>query len=154
MYAVIMLRGTINLRPEIKDTLNMLRLNRVNHCVFLDENPNNKGMIQKVKDYVAWGNVSKESLALILKTRGELIGGTPLTEKYVKENTSYSSIKSLAKALYDREASLRDVLPMLTPVFRLHPPRGGHRGIKKSFQQGGALGFYGENINDLLKQMR
>ncbi len=154
MYAVIMLRGSVNLRPDIKDTLNMLRLNRVNHCVFLDENPNNEGMIQKVKDYVAWGTISKESLALILRTRGELIDGTPLTDKYVKENTSYSSIKSLAKALYDREVSLRGVLPMLTPVFRLHPPRRGHRGIKKSFQQGGALGFYGENINNLLKQMR
>ncbi len=153
MYAVIMLRGSVNVRPEIKDTLNMLRLNRVNHCVFLDENPNNEGMIRKVKDYVAWGNVSKDSLALILRTRGELIGGVPLTDEYVKENTEHRSIKSLAKALCEREASLKDV-PMLTPVFRLHPPRGGHKGIKKTFQQGGALGFYGENINQLLKQMR
>ena len=153
MYAVIMLRGSVNVRPEIKDTLNMLRLNRVNHCVFLDENPNNEGMIQKVKDYVAWGNVNKESLEMILRMRGELIGGASLTDKYVKENTNYGSIKSLAKALFRGETSLKDV-PMITPVFRLHPPRKGHKGIKKTFQQGGALGFYGEDINYLLKQMR
>ena len=153
MYAVIMLRGSVNVRPEIKDTLNMLRLNRVNHCVFLDENPNNEGMIRKVKDYVAWGNINKESLEMILRMRSELIGGASLTDKYVKENTNYSSIKSLAKALFGGETSFKDV-PMITPVFRLHPPRKGHKGIKKTFQQGGALGFYGENINHLLKQMR
>ena len=153
MFAVIMLRGSVNIRPEIKDTLNMLRLNRVNHCVFLDENPNNEGMIRKVKDYVAWGKVNKESLEMILRMRGELIGGASLTDKYVKENTNYSSIKSLAKALFGGETSLKDV-PMITPVFRLHPPRKGHKGVKKTFQQGGALGFYGEDINYLLKQMR
>lgn len=153
MYAVIRLRGSVNLRPDIKGTLKVLRLHKVNHCILLDENPNNEGMIRKVKDYVAWGNISEDSLALILRTRGELIGGAPLTDEYVKENTKYSSIESLAKALCERKASLKDV-PRLTPVFRLHPPRGGHKGIKKTFQQGGALGFYGEDINILLKQMR
>ncbi|MDY6932317.1 MAG: uL30 family ribosomal protein, partial [Halobacteriota archaeon] len=33
MYAVVRLRGNVNVRPEIKDTLKMLRLNRINHCV-------------------------------------------------------------------------------------------------------------------------
>ncbi len=153
MYAVIMLRGGVNIRSDIRDTLNMLHLNRVNHCVFLDENAHNEGMIRKVKDYVAWGNVNKESLEMILWTRGKLIGGASITDKYVKENTNYSSIKRLAKAIYEREASFQD-FPILKPVFRLHPPRGGHKGIKKTFQQGGALGFYGDDINDLLKKMR
>ena len=153
MYAVIMLRGSVNIKPDIKNTLNMLRLNRVNHCVFLDENPHNEGMIRKVKDYVAWGTVNKESLEMILRTRGEIIGGDSLTDKYVKENTNYSTIKRFAKAIWEGEASLKD-FPIITPVFRLHPPRGGHKGIKKTFQQGGALGFYGEGINYLLKQMR
>ena len=153
MYAVIMLRGSVNIRPEIKDTLNMLRLNRVNHCVFLDENPHNEGMIRKVKDYVAWGNVNKESLEMILRMRGELIGGASLTDKYLKKNTNYGSIKSLAKSICEEKSSFKD-FPILTQVFRLHPPRGGHKGIKKTFQQGGALGFYGDDINYLLKQMR
>ncbi|NYT00885.1 MAG: 50S ribosomal protein L30 [Methanocellales archaeon] len=153
MYVVIMLRGSVNIRPEIKDTLNMLHLNRVNHCVFLDENPHNEGMILKVKDYVAWGNVNKESVEMILRTRGELIGGASLTDKYVKENTNYRSIKSLSKALFGGKMSIKDI-PMIKPVFRLHPPRKGHKGIKKTFQQGGALGFYGNDINYLLEQMR
>ncbi len=153
MYAVIRLRGSVNISQEVQDTLKMLRLNRVNHCAIVDETPNYKGMIQKVKDYVAWGNINADSLALILRERGELVGGAPLTDEYVKENTKYKSIEDFAKAVCEKKAALKDV-PRLTPVFRLHPPRKGHRGIKKTFQQGGALGFYGEEINALIKQMR
>lgn len=153
MYAVIRLRSGIHTRPEIKDTLKMIRLNRINHCVVLAETPHNKGMIQKVKDYVAWGIIDVDSLTLILQKRGELEGGAPLTDKCVKDVAKYKSITEFAKAVCDGDALLKDI-PKLTPVFRLHPPRKGHRGIKKTFQQGGALGFYGEKINTLIKQMR
>ncbi|UZE91831.1 MAG: 50S ribosomal protein L30 [Methanosarcinales archaeon] len=153
MYAIIRLRGRVKIKREVEDTLKMLRLNRVNHCAVVDETPNYKGMIQKVKDYVAWGNINADSLALILRNRGELEGGAPITDEYVKENTKCKSIEEFAKAVCEKKASLKD-MPRLTPVFRLHPPRKGHRGIKKTFQQGGALGSYGEEINTLIKQMR
>ena len=40
-------------------------------------------------------------------------------------------------------------------TFRLHPPRGGYerKGIKVPFTVGGALGYRGEKINDLIKRM-
>jgi len=40
-------------------------------------------------------------------------------------------------------------------VFRLHPPKGGfgRKGIKYPFSMGGALGYKGEKINDLIKKM-
>jgi large subunit ribosomal protein L30 len=37
---------------------------------------------------------------------------------------------------------------------RLHPPRKGYRTLKRTFQQGGALGYYGREINTLLYKMR
>ena len=153
MYTAIRIRSTVNTRPEIKDTLNMLRLNRNNHCVVLNENPHTKGMIQKVKDYVAWGNISQEALAQLLHNRGELEGGVKLSDEYLKEHSSYDSIDALAQAIYAGEVSMRDV-PGLKPLFRLHPPRKGHKGIKKTVPQGGELGFHGDGINDLLNKMR
>ena len=33
MYAVVQVRGVVNTNREIKDTLKMLRLHHVNHCV-------------------------------------------------------------------------------------------------------------------------
>jgi large subunit ribosomal protein L30 len=36
MYAVIRIRGSVNVRKDIDDTLRMLRLNRKMHCVVLN----------------------------------------------------------------------------------------------------------------------
>ena len=43
----------------------------------------------------------------------------------------------------------------MKPFFRLSPPRKGfgRKGIKKSFADGGALGYRGDKINDLVKRM-
>lgn len=153
MYAVVRLRSVVNTRPQIRDTLEMLRLNRNNHCVVLEENPNNKGMIQKVKDYVAWGIISPEILGQMMCNRGELVGGIQLTDDYVKEHTSFDDIKALAQAVCSGEVSLKDV-PQLKPLFRLHPPRKGHKGIKKTVPEGGTLGYHGDRINALLHKMR
>jgi large subunit ribosomal protein L30 len=153
MYAIIRLRGSVNTRPEIKDTLKMLRLNQINHCVVVPETPNYKGMIQKVKDYVAFGPISAETLALILENRGKVVGGDRLTDEYVSKNSSYKTIKEFAEAVASGNAALSD-LPALNPVFRMHPPRKGHAGLKRTFQQGGALGNYGEEISRLVEKMR
>jgi large subunit ribosomal protein L30 len=153
MYAVVRVRGPVNVRYTIEDTMEMLRLHKVNHCVFLPENPHFKGMVQKVKDYVAFGKVDAKTLAEILETRGRLEGNTRLTEAYVRENTNYDSIESLAAAVVEGKASLKDV-PKLKPVFRLHPPRKGHAGMKRTVQQGGVLGNHEEEINVLLHKMR
>ena len=48
---------------------------------------------------------------------------------------------------------MRDV-PGLKPLFRLHPPRKGYEGIKRSFKEGGALGYRAEKINALLRRMQ
>jgi len=153
MYAAIRIRGSVNTRSEIEDTLRMLRLNRVNHCVVVDENPHYKGMIQKVTSYIAWGEITSESLALILKNRGELTGRVKITDDYVAENTTYASIDELSEAVCSGRTILKNV-PKLRCVFRLHPPRKGHRGIKKTYTEGGALGYHGKEIVSLLKKMR
>ncbi len=153
MYAVVRVRGQVNVRYTIEDTMKMLRLHKVNHCVLVPENPHFKGMVQKVKDYVAYGKVDAKTLAEILENRGRLEGGSLLTEEYIRENTAYDSIQAFAEAVIEGKASLKDV-PKLKPVFRLHPPRKGHAGIKRTVQQGGVLGNHDEDINVLLHKMR
>ncbi|MDY6930319.1 MAG: 50S ribosomal protein L30 [Halobacteriota archaeon] len=153
MYAVVRLRGNVNVRPEIKDTLKMLRLNRINHCVLLQENPHYEGMIKKVKDYIAWGKIDLEALELLLKERGRLEGGDRLSDEYVKNNTDYDGIKALASALHTGDLQLKDI-PKFKPIFRLHPPRKGHKGTKKTFNEGGVIGCHFDEINKLLYKMR
>ncbi len=153
MYAAVRLRGGVKTRQDIRDTLSMLRLDRINHCVLIPETPNYQGMIRKAKDYIAWGTVNPETLAEMLKNRGKLEGRKALTEEYLKENTKFKSFEELAKAVCEGKASITEV-PKLKPVFRLHPARKGLRGTKRTFLEGGDLGNHGTEINSLLNKMR
>ena len=153
MYAVVQVRGVVKTNHEIKDTLKMLRLHHVNHCVLVPDTPAYLGMIRKVKDFVAYGEVDKDTLATLLRTRGRLTGDEKLTDEYVRAHTPYADIGEFAAALCNGETSFRDLVE-IKPVLRLHPPRKGYKTIKRTFQQGGALGYYGPQINDLLYKMR
>ena len=153
MYVIIRLKGGVNTRPEIKDTLRMLRLNQINHAVIVEDTPNYRGMIQIVKDYVAYGPIDAATLATLLEHRGRLVGGDRLTDEYVAKNSAFRTIGEFAEAVVAGKAKLSD-MPALNPVFRMHPPRKGHAGIKRTYQQGGALGNYGEDIAALVEKMR
>ncbi|NJE03613.1 50S ribosomal protein L30 [Thermococcus sp. MV11] len=150
--ALIRLRSGIRARGEVRDTLAMLRLHRINHLVLVDDTPSYRGMVQKVKDYITWGEIDKETLAKLIRKRGRLIGNKPVTDEYVKEKLGMT-IEEFAEKVVNGEMKLTD-LPNIKPVFRLHPPRGGLKGSKKrSFREGGALGYRGEKINELIERM-
>ena len=151
-HAIIRLRGQINVNPKIKDTLKYLRLNRVNHCVVLPDNETTKGMLQVAKDYVTWGPVSAETLTAAIQSRGRLVGDKPVTDAVVKAGTPYGSIAEFAQAIVAGKAQYKD-LPDVKPLLRLHPAKKGLEGIKRSYQAGGALGYRGEGINDLIGRM-
>jgi large subunit ribosomal protein L30 len=151
-YAVVKMRSIAKTKPDIRRTLELLNLDRTNHCVLIEDNVHYNGMLQKVKDYVAWGNIDGETLYVLLEKRGMLEGHKRLTSAYVKDRTAFDDIESLATAVVDGKATLRDV-PKLKLVLRLHPPRKGHKGIKKPFPEG-VLGFHGSDINKLLLTMR
>jgi large subunit ribosomal protein L30 len=151
-YAVVKMRSIAKTKPDVRRTLELLNLDKTNHCVLVEDNVHYNGMLQKVKDYVAWGNIDGETLGVLLEKRGMLEGHKRLTSAYVKDQTAFNDIESLAKAVVDGKATLRDV-PKLKPVLRLHPPRKGHKGIKKPFPEG-VIGFHGRDINELLLTMR
>ena len=150
-YAVVRVRGDVHLSEDERETFKRLRLTRVNHCVVVPANDVTKGMLQKLVNYITWGEIDRETLDALLKKRGRIIGDEPVTEKYVKE--------VLGKRWDDFLNAVLDGSTTLTSVgvkpFRLHPPSGGYErgGIKKHFTVGGALGYRGEKINDLLRRM-
>lgn len=150
MIAAIRVRGTTGVKGEIADTMKMLKLNRINHAVILQENPSYSGMLQKAKDYITWGEIEEDTLAKVISKRGRLPGGDKVTEEYLKENTSYKSIEDVAKAVSGGER-LEDL--GIKPVFRLHPPRKGYKNVKNAYNEDGTLGYRGEEIETLIKKM-
>jgi len=150
--AVIRVRGHAKIRHQAVDTMDMMKLTRVNHCVVLPQNDTTKGMLQAAKDYVTWGEVGQESVAKLLFQKGEVSGGGRLTDAYVKDNSKFSSILSLAKAIEKGEARLTDVKG-LKPVLRLPPPIHGYESTKKTVADGGAIGYRGPAIEKLIDRM-
>jgi len=150
--AVIRVRGHAKIRHQAVEAMTMLKLTRTNHCVLLPQNATTKGMIQTVKDYVTWGEIGPEVLAKLLHQKGEVLGGARLTDSYVKENSKFTSILSLAKALDKGEAKVSDVKG-LKPVLRLPPPIHGYESTRKNVADGGAIGYRGQAIEKLIERM-
>lgn len=150
--AVVKVRGDVGARQDVRDTLRMLGLTRVNHCVLIDDSPTYKGMLQKTKDLITWGEVSKETIDTLLRKRGRLVGDKKLTDEYFKSKTQFPSIVELVDAIYSGKVE-PSAVPGLKKVFRLHPPRKGYEATKRPFRDMGSLGYRGEKINDLLARM-
>ncbi|NPA77186.1 MAG: 50S ribosomal protein L30 [Candidatus Diapherotrites archaeon] len=150
-YAVVLVRGMVNTRQEIRDTLRRLRLTRVNHCVVVPESETFKGLLRTAQGYVTWGEIDKDTLSALLLKWGRFEGDVPVTQKEIESKTGMSWDKFL-DAVLAGEISLADL--GIKP-FRLHPPRKGYgrNGIKRHFNEGGALGYRGEKINELLRRM-
>ena len=151
-WVIVRVRGSVNVKPKIKETMRIMRLNRVNHCVIVPENETYDGMLKIIKDYVTWGEVDVETTELMLESSGKTSGNAIFTKKELKDS-SFKTMKALAKNLSEGKVVMRDV-PKLKPLFRLHPPRKGYEGVKRSFKEGGALGYRGEKINQLIRRMQ
>jgi large subunit ribosomal protein L30 len=152
LYAVVRVRGSINVKKTIKDTMRMLKLERVNHCVLIPKNKYYDGMLRNVKDYITWGEVENTALTEIITSRGRLVGNKKVSDEYVKSVSGYKSISALSDAITRGEIIYKNIKG-IKPLFRLNPPKKGYEGIKRHYSVGGTLGYRGDKINDLLRRM-
>lgn len=141
MFAVIRVRGSIGKKMEIKDTLSMMRLTRVNHCVVVRKDPKTEGMIKKVKDFVTWGEIDEKTMEKLVAARGRMSGDRKPDEKELKEIIGNVKKKGTLAGIKN-----------FKPVLRLASPRKGYEGIKVPYPKG-ALGYRGEKIKYLLERM-
>ena len=119
---VIRVRGPVRVNRDVNDTLDMLGLYRKNFCAFVDKK--NMGMIKKVKDYITYGEIDKETESMLVKKRGE--------------KTINKEGKTVLKKFFRLNS----------------PKKGfGRKGIKAAFSKSGALGYRGDKINDIIKRM-
>ena len=154
MKAVVQLRGEVNQSGAVRDTLSMLNLGRVNHATFVPDTDAYRGMVTKVNDWVAHGEPSEDVVTLLVARRAEPAeGAAAVDDEWVAEHTDYDDVASLAAALVSEETTLQ--AQGLSPTLRLHPPRGGHAGVKHPTKEGGQLGPHDpESIDALLEAMR
>ncbi len=132
LLAVIRVRGRIGVRREFNETLDRLHLGSVNNLSILAGTKSNIGMVNKVSDFITYGEISRDTLEKVLAKKGS------------------AAPKDDADAVSGGKKSAKEVISL--PI-RLRPPRHGYEGIKHNFAHGGALGYRGEKINRLIERM-
>lgn len=137
VIAAVRIRGSVNVSKDIKKTMDMLRLLKVNQCVIVPKNPSHEGMLKKAKDFITWGEIDPRVLERLVAKRARLPGGKRLEAKDAKNIA--------AKVAKGDEVSIK-------PVFRLSPPSKGFRSIRSHYPRGD-LGNRGKEINKLLERM-
>jgi len=155
LLLVIRLKGPFAVPYHIEHTLKSLRLDSKYRATLVSSNPSMNGMLQQVKDFVTWGEISPTAIAELLKERGEVTGGVRVTDKFVKENFSNNSVDALAMALSRGQIDLKALWGKgVKPIFRLRPPSGGFVStIKRPVGINGQLGYRGPAIAALMTKM-
>lgn len=93
-------------------------------------------------------------LNLLKKNSCSVVEKTPSVEgmlKKVQDYTTYGDVdEATLKELVEKRGKGKE-----QKFYSLHPPRKGfeRKGIKIQFRNGGALGYRGAKINDLIKRM-
>ncbi|MEK6948783.1 MAG: uL30 family ribosomal protein [Nanoarchaeota archaeon] len=137
--AVIRVRGLTGVRFDIDATLDKLRLTKRNCCAVVQKNEGYLGMIMKAKDYVTWGEIDEDTYNALLDKRREEFKGAASDRRGKIQSNKFIEVNG----------------EKIKKVFRLNSPRKGYgrKGIKYAFNIGGALGYRGEKINDLIMRM-
>ncbi|MCS7107006.1 MAG: 50S ribosomal protein L30 [Acidilobaceae archaeon] len=155
LYAIIRLRGTADISPEVEDTLSLLRLRRrFAASLYWSELPGLEGMLKVIAPWATWGEVEEKVLAELIARRGRLVGDKKITDEWVRQNLGLRGIEELAQKLVAGELHYHKLEEKgVKPFFRLTPPKGGFKKSIKKMGKDGELGYRGEKINELLMRM-
>ena len=154
LLLIVRIRGTVNVRRDMKATLGSLRLRRVHAATLFKGEPNVLGALQSVKDLVAWGEVDEETLVRLLEKRSRLVGDRRVDQKYLKDRLGARDFEELAKSLLSLKADWSK-LPGVKPFFRLSPPKSGYH-VKLGRSRRGKssiAGYLGREINGFVLRM-
>lgn len=137
MICVIRIHGRVGMKKNIVNSLNRLRLRKKYSCIVIDPTKEQEGMIKKLRDFVAFGEINRETFEELIEKRAQIIDKK-------KKIDAKKIVEGLEKGKKYESLNLK-------PFFRLHPPRKGIK-AKLHFPKG-VLGYNGEKINNLVERM-
>ncbi len=75
LMVIIRISGMVKVNKLIEDTLYRMRLRRKYSCVVVKPTKDILGMLEKVRHYVSYGEINKETYEKLVKARGKKIDG-------------------------------------------------------------------------------
>jgi large subunit ribosomal protein L30 len=99
-----------------------------------------------------------EMLRLRRKNTCVVFDKTPAITGMLQKAKDFVTYGEITEETYNtlvQKRGEKDAAGKIKPHFHMHPPRGGFErgGIKHSFQQGGALGYRGAKMDELVRKM-
>jgi large subunit ribosomal protein L7e len=158
---VIRVRGIIGVSPKVKKILRLFRLRQINNGVFIRLNAATIKMLRLVEPFIAYGTPNLKSVRELVYKRGfGKVNGqrVPLSSNAVVQEVVGSSdllcMEDIIHEIFTVGPHFKQASNFLWP-FKLNSPRKGYGGKKKliHFNQNGAVGNQGTNINRLIKKM-
>lgn len=151
----VRLRGTATDNPDVRKTMETLKMESTFRARLLENTPSIQGMLRAVKTLVAWGHVSPDTMEALLRKRAEREGNRELDDDFARVFFKKETIGDLAKSVVSGEISVKDLWSAgVKPRFRLHPPKGGFkRSTRRATTDSGELGNRGDDINRLVRRM-
>ncbi len=139
MLAIIRISGMVEVLGEIQEALFRARLRRKYALVLIKPTSEHMKLIKKIRNHVAYGDINKETLSLLIEKRAIL-----------KDSSAKMHVDKILEQIEKKKPESWDI----KPFFRLHPPRGGidakkHFGVTKK----AVLGDNKNKINDLIRRM-
>ena len=136
MIVTIRIAGQVKLKGEIKEALNRLNLRKKYSCVLLNPTKENLGVIKFLENFVAYGEIEKETMINLIEKRGKLLEkGKKINSEKIAEEINKKKPEELG----------------IKKFFSLHPPRGGIN--SKLHYPKGVLGNNKKEINKLIERM-
>lgn len=71
MIAAVLIRGLLGTRHEIKDALASINLQQKHTCVILKDTPQIRGVLNRCKDMITFGEITPEIQKLLDEKRGQ-----------------------------------------------------------------------------------
>lgn len=139
MYAVVRIRGTVNVIPKAVKALEMLNLRRANNASIWPENDASKRMFKIVEHMVTYGKIDDATLTALIEKKGK----------------SLEDKLDVKKVMADLKAGKTAKQAGLNNCFTLSPPKGGfeRKGIKTPYVMGGVYGERKDGVSKLIAKM-
>jgi len=102
MIAAVKIRGNVDVPKPVQDTMTNLGLENRNQIVLYEDDDSIKGMMNKAKDYITYGEVSDEVVEMLEERyeevgHGTVISATPPSKGFKSTKKGFSQGGSLGK---------------------------------------------------------
>ncbi|AOL15792.1 50S ribosomal protein L30 [Sulfolobus sp. A20] len=154
LLAIVRIRGWAKAPWFVNETLNLLRLKRNFNAMIYPRTSPMLGMLQKASTHITWGEITEDTLKLLLINRLRTRNGEKVSNEYLRKVLKIEDIETFSKALYEGKLYLHKLDEYFDLPLTLHPPKGGFKGsVKRPYKNKGEFGYRGKDINQLLRRM-